>query len=298
MLIPDNWGELLLPGLRRIFDKHTQQLPDYLSELFTVETSERAQEFSLGVGSLGIMDEWTASGKRISYEDLEKGFKVVYTPKKYSKGIMIERELLEDDLYGEIKKRARKLSDMVYYTRQKHAASVFNRAFDAGVVGADGKPLCSTVHPVMPGSAKTQSNAGSYELNAANVELVRTKMLEWTDDKNNEIYIMPDTLIVPPALRKAAIVIADSDREPDTTDNNINVWKGSLNVIEYRFLTDPTAWFLVDSRRMKEYLKWYDRRKPKLEMDEEFDTEVAKYKTVGRWSFGWDDWSWIFGCKP
>ena len=123
-------------------------------------------------------------------------------------------------------------------------------------------------------------------------------MMEWTDDKGNLLAINPDTLIVPPALRKAALVIADSDKEPDSIENNVNIWKGSVNVIEFPFLKNPTAWFLVDMSRMKNYLNWFDRRKAKLEKDKlDFDTEVAKYKVVARFSFGWDDASFVFGAK-
>ncbi|GAB7387357.1 hypothetical protein BSNK01_11930 [Bacillaceae bacterium] len=297
-MISENWGELLLPGLRTIFDKHMKKLRDYLPVIFNVETSNKAQEFNLGVGSMGLMEEWTKSGNQVAYEEVNKGFKATYTHRKYSKGLQIERELLEDDLYSEIKKRTRNLAQSVYYTRQFYAASVFNNAFNPNYVGPDGKPLCATDHPLAPGATETWSNFDQLELNADNVELVRNRMMAWTDDKGNLLAINPDTLIVPPSLRKAALVIADSDKEPDTANNNVNIWKGSLDVIEWPFLTDPNAWFMVDSQRMKNFLNWYDRRKAQLESDDEFDTEVAKYKVVARFSFGWDDASFIYGCNP
>ncbi len=294
-MIPSNWGELLLPGLRKIYDAHRKNLPDYMAQLFSVETSNKAQEFGLGIGGLSIMDEWESTNKSVSYEDIEKGFKSTFTHKKYSKGVQIERELIDDDLYGEIKRRVRNLSRVVYYTRQTHGIGVFNNAFSSAYPGADGVALCSTVHPVRPGSAVVQSNAGTYELNANNVELVRTAMMGWKDDKENMVDIMPDTILVPPALRKAAIIIADSDKEPDVSDNNVNVWKGALNVIECPFLTNPKAWFMLDSQKMKDNLIWFDRRKPDFGVDNEFDTEVSKYATIGRWSYGWFDPLFCYG---
>ena len=53
MMISDNWGELLLPGLRKIYDKHMGKLKDYVPALFNVERSGKAQEFTTGTGSLG-----------------------------------------------------------------------------------------------------------------------------------------------------------------------------------------------------------------------------------------------------
>ena len=296
MMISDNWAELMLPGLKTIFNKHLKKKKDYVAELFSVEKSNKQAEFNLGTGSLGLMDEWTSSGNQVSYEDVNKGYKSTYLHKKYSKGLTIERELVEDDLYSEIKSRVRLLTQTIYYTRQYYGASVFNNAFNGSYAGPDSVALCSASHPNSPSDSTVQSNAGTYALNATNLETIRNLMKAWKDDKNNPLAVNPDTLIVPPALRKAALVIADSTGEPDISDNNVNIWKGSVNVIEFDFLSSATAFFVCDSERMKAFLKWYDRRVAKLEMDREnFDNEQGKYKVVNRFSFGWDDWSWAYG---
>ena len=299
MMLSDNWAELMLPVLRRIFDKHKKKLKDYVPALFNVQTSTRQFEQHLGVGALGLMRPWDDSGRQVYYEDLHKGFMAVYRHKKYSLGMEIERELPEDETYGEIKKRVRQLLRSVYYTRQFYAASVFNNAFNANWPGPDGKPLCATDHPLSPQNASTWSNANtSLQLNADNVERVRNDMKEWTDDKGNLLAIEPDTLIVPPRLRKPALVIADTDKEPDTSDNNINIWHGSVDVIEYPFLKESNVWFMCDRERMKDFLHWFDRRTAKLEQDREnFSTEVGRYKVVNRFSFGWDDATFIYGCQ-
>lgn len=298
MQVSDNWAELLLPGLNTIFDKSTAQKKDFVKAIYSVEKSAKAAEYNLGAGALGPMDEWEASGRQVSYEDINKGFKSTYLHKKYSKGLELERELLDDDQYGEIRKRTRSLAQSVWYTRQVHGAKIFNNAFTTAL-GPDTKPLCSASHPIAPGSATIFSNAGTTALSAAGVETTRTAMMAWTDDKGNMLALNPDTLIVPTALRKAALVIADSDKEPSTANNDINIWHGSLDVIEWPFLTDINAWFMVDSERLKQFLHWYDRRIPALTQDKEnFDTEVGKYKVVGRWSYGYDDPTFIYGQNP
>ena len=296
MMISDNWGELMLPGLRTIFNKHLKKKKDYVGELFSVENSTKQAEFNQGTGSLGLMDEWGASGNQVSYEDVNKGFKSTYMHKKYSKGLPMERELVEDDQYGEIKKRVRLLTRTIYYTRQFYGASVFNNAFNATYAGPDAVALCSASHPNSPSDTTVQSNVATYVLNATNLETARNAFKGLKDDKGNLLAVEPKLLVVPSALRKAALVIADSTGEPDISDNNVNVWHGSVDVIEFDFLTSSTAWFLVDPERLKAYLHWYDRRIAKLEMDKEtFDSEVGKYKVVARFSYGWDDWSWCIG---
>lgn len=296
MMISDNWDELMLPGLRTIFNQQIKKSKDFVGELFTVEKSTKQAEFNQGIGSLGMMDEWGASNNQVSYEDVNKGYKASYVHRKYSKGLTLERELVEDDQYGEIKKRVRLLTQSVYFTRQYYGALLFNEAFNATYAGPDAVALCSASHPYSPSDATVQSNVGTGALSATNLEIARTSMMGWKDDKGNLLVVEPDTLIVPPALRKAALVIADSNGEPDVSDNNINIWKGSVDVIEFKFLTSSTAWFLADRQRMKAFLHWYDRRIAKLEMDKEnFNSEVGAYKVVNRFSRGFDDWSFIYG---
>jgi phage major head subunit gpT-like protein len=299
MLLEKNWPELLQPDLRVVFDKHSQKYADFIGEVANAETSTKYQEINLGMGELSTMDPWTG---QVAYEDFQKGYKVTYTAQKYSKGISIERELLEDDMYNAIKQRVQKLSYSVYFTRQTQFASVFLGAFSgagwrgSSMLGPDALPLCSAVHPAIPGSTTYINNTGVLSLTAQNLEATRTLMMQWTDDKGNLIMINPDTIVVPPSLRKIAKIIAETDEEPETTDHGVNVWHGALKVIELPFISAfSNTWFLIDSERAKLYFNWYDRRKPDFDDKVEFDSEVAKYKVVGRWSFGWDDPSWVYG---
>ena len=298
MQISENWGELLLPILRGIFNRQIGKHKDYIPVLFNREDSKKAQEFNLGTGNLGLMVPWEESGRQTSYEDRYKGFKATYTHRKYSKGIELERELLDDDQYSEIKKGVKELSDIAHYTRQYHAVGVFNDAFSAANEGPDGKPLCATDHPLSPTNSKEWSNAGSLSLTADNVEKTRIEMMKWTDDKGKLLIVNPDTLLVPPSLRKAALVIADTEGEPDTTDNNVNIWHGNVDVVEWQLLTDSNAWFFIDMQRAKRFLRWFDRRKPDFSNHVHWDTEAARYRVIGRWSYGWDDPSFIYGHDP
>lgn len=297
--------ELLFVGMKKIYDQQIGKLRDYLPLIYNMDRSTKAQETTLGMGGMPMMGKWQGT---VTYRHFRKGFRKDYIHVKYDTGLEIERELWDDDQYGEIKKRVRNLAYSVWYTRQVHGASIFNFAFtDAGntdlddvSIGADGKPLCAPDHPLYPGAGpgETYSNFDTLELTEENVEKVYQKMTSWRDDQGNLIPVNPDTLIVPTALRKTALIIAGSEQRPGTDYNDINIYKGNLNVIVWPFLKDPTAWFLADSARMKNFLNWFDRRKPVLERDEDFDTEALKAKVVGRWSLGWDDPRFVFGCKP
>ncbi len=294
MMNSAQFGDFLLANLRDIFTKHLDKLPDYKGILYNVETSKKAQEFNHGLGSMGKMRPWNDTGAQVYYDTTRRGYKATYTHEKFSVGLPLERELLEDAQYPEIKGQTKAIADSVYYTIQEFVAQPFNEC--ESFLGPDSKALCATDHPLAPDNSATWSNKGSYALTPDNVETVRNLMKNWTDDRGNKLMINPNMLIVPKEYRKAAKVIADTDNEPFTTDYGVNIWKGALDVLEFDFL-DSGVWFMVDKNRMKRFLKWYDRRKPTIEKDgkEDFDSEIIKYKAVGRWSFGFDDASFIFG---
>lgn len=290
-----NFGALLYPGLRKIYDDTFKRLPDYLREIYAVHPSTQVEEKENSVGELGLMEEWTG---QVKYDTVRLGWEIRYIHKKYSNGFIVERELYDDDQYNVIRKRPQALARSVFNTRQIHAASLFNNAFSSSYPIYDGQPLISDSHPDYPGASTTQSNKLTLALTADNLEQARIAMMGFKDDRGNLIGVNPDTLIVPPALRQAALEIVQSEGKPDTTDNNVNIHKGQYKVIVWPFLIDSTAWFLVDKQLASMFLQWFDRREPKLEQENDFDTEVAKFKVVGRWSFGVSNWRFIIGSKP
>lgn len=297
-MILQNQAELLELGLTKIFDRTIAKQKDYVGEFFNVQSTKKLYNTSLGMGEMGLMQSWVAAGRQVPYEDIDKGFKKVYTQEKYALGFVVEEDLLRFDLYNEIAKKPRKLARAVHNTKQYHGMSVFGNAFNGGFLGPDSKPLCSATHPVAPDSGTTFSNTYAVALNADNLETMRTNAYTWTDDKGNLIQPNFDTLIVSPTNRQAARVVAETDEKPDVTDHGINVWKGALNVVEVPLLTkwNTNYWFFVDSERMKDYLEWYEAQTPTLERDkEDFNKETLAFKTIGWWAYGWSDASWIMG---
>jgi hypothetical protein len=59
------------------------------------------------------------------------------------------------------------------------------------------------------------------------------------------------------------------------------------------YLTDTDAWFIKTD--VQEGLKYFERNADEFGMDEDFDTDNAKYKARSRFSFGWTDARGIYG---
>jgi hypothetical protein len=119
---------------------------------------------------------------------------------------------------------------------------------------------------------------------------------EQVDETGLKIQMNPKTLIVPGALEFTAEKIAKSVQLPGTNNNDINPMRGRFNVVVLDYLTDPTAWFLIDPDLHE--LNWFWREKLSFKNDTDFDTDVAKYKGRMRFSYGWSDHRGIIGAKP
>lgn len=315
VMIPENWPKLLLPGLRKIWHTRlrSREATYRASQIYTPQTSQRAFEEYQGIGEVGS-DGWNEFEKlrRVPYGGMEPGFPVQIRHKTFAKGLMVERELLEDNLYPDagiprsVNQRVEKLADSAAVFREKAAASVFVNAFtDSGldqagfsVAGPDGVGLVSTAHPLSPSNSATQSNEFTLTLTGANLSTVKGAMQAWTDDKGDLVSVMPDTLLVPPALEDTARTINESSLKPGGGDNDINPHKGRWNIIVWPYLTDTNAWFVIDSVLKDEHLIWLDRVKPEFQGVEDFDTIIAKYRGYQRFSYGWDTWQWIAGSNP
>lgn len=298
MQLQANWAEALTPLLKKVYDKGVGTTRNFLEEFYTVSDSDNAVEYNMGIGEFGKIQKWDDTGNQVYYADVAKGYKSTYTHEKYSLGTQIERELVMFNKYPQIKNKILGLKDAVDRSIQYYAMELFNHAFDSTYKCPDGLSLCNDSHLKVPSSTSTYDNAGTLELNAVNLETCRTAMKRWTDEQGNYLMVNPDTLLVPPDLRKTAKIIAETKDEPDTTDHGINCWVGTLKVIECELLTDTSRWFLIDMNRCRRFMNWFWARRPDFKNETVFDTEVAKYATFLMFSFGVDDPSFVYGNDP
>ncbi len=291
-----DFGDLLEPGFREIFDDRYKEVPQVLETIFHMNSSNKQDERDSAVTGFGQMVE-TAEGAPIDYEDPIQMFDTVYTHLKYTKGFKVSREMFEDDLYNVINKKPAALARSARRTRERQAAQVLNRAFNTGFPGGDTQPLASTIHARSDGGT-AQSNASStgITLTEANLETSIIEMRGQLDDKGQRIDVFPNTLLVPIDLRKTAHLIVDSPLRQGTADNDANIYKNQFNIIDWIYMDRNTShWFLIDTDQHE--LNWFDRVKPEFKQDDAFDTDMALFKSRQRFSRGWSDWRGIWGSQ-
>jgi hypothetical protein len=309
-------AKVLEPIFRELVRIEMTKRPDFIEKLYGVENSTKDTESLESIGGEGLMEEWGQSNNQVYYADVDELWQKYIKNKKFSLGRQIDRDLLDDLKLTAIKDRLRSLGTAVYMTQQYQAVETYNNAFatTTGVdfrgrtynaAGPDGKALCATDHPYSPtNTTDTQSNKGTKPLSIDAWDETAVEMQGWVDDTGNIMGVFPDTLLVHPYNARKAFQIAGlpgkeaPKYEPGSADFNTNVYavyNGGITVIVNPFLKNKFYWFAIDSSRMTRMNKWFWRRKPEYGSITDFDTEVAKYKVIGRWSHGFIHYSWIYG---
>jgi len=292
VIVSENFAALLDPGLRKIFIDEFGQPGDMVAQLYGMEKSTKAVEMDLGIGGLGDLEEFTGT---IPYGDFSQQYKTSYTHREWVKGIKIERKLIDDDQYSIINKRPQQLALVARRSREKHGASVFNNAFNTTIfAGGDTLALCSTAHTYV-GTSTTVGNSGTTSLSATALEATRLLGMGITDETDNLMDIMYDTILVPPALEETANIIVKTDKDVGSAQNDINWAKGRYKVLVWPRLTDSNNWFMLDSKYMKMFLKWFDRIPVEFNKDKDFDTYLAKWSCYTRYSYGFSGWQFLYG---
>jgi phage major head subunit gpT-like protein len=194
-------------------------------------------------------------------------------------------------------RKAKGLAFSMRQTKEIIAANVYNRAFTSTFTGGDGKELLATDHPNFSGGTWQNELTTSADMSEAALEQACIDIASFTNDRGLKIAYRPTTLIIPKELEfDTARILKNTDR-PATADRDINALKAlgkfSKGMIVNHYLTDTDAWFIRTD--CPDGLKYFERRADEFGMDNDFDTENAKFKATSRYSFGWTDPRGLYG---
>ena len=305
-LTSGNFADLLKPGLKSIFDVGMSRPRPIMEMLFGVESSTRFEEQYQGMGAQGLVPPFDGT---VPYHDFDAGYRTDIRNYEFAMGIQVERRLVDDDQYSQIRRRASNMSDSFNQTIEQDAVNVFINGFTdsgtnrmgASTNGADGVGLLSTAHPYSPANTgTTQANEGTLALTIDNLDTTRQAMRNFTDDTGQLLGVNPNMLLVPPELERTATQLV-SERalyEPGSAQYDVNMFSGRFQPVVWDRLTDANAWFLIDSNLMKQHLIWQWRIRPEFSTAEDFDGLTAKFRGYMRYGIGWTDWKWNYGQNP
>lgn len=295
MATKSQFGDILEPGFRKIFNDAYKETERVYSAVFRMETSTKQDERDSAVSGFGLLVPKPA-GQPIQYEDPIQMYDVLYTHITYAKGFKIEKELYDDDQYNIMNRKPDQLGRAARRTEETQAANVWNNAFATTQLGGDGKPLCSTTHPrADAGSSQSNASSTGLPLTETNYETEKLAFRKQLDDKGMKIDTKPTKILVPIDLEKAANIIFNSKLRSNTADNDMNPYLNEVKVTPWIYLTSTTAHFLIDDDQHQ--VTWFTREKTNFKQDEAFETDVALFKVRERFSNGFSDWRGVYGSK-
>jgi hypothetical protein len=299
-MISEQWARFVIPLVRKEWYQTMTGIISPVMQLFGVEGSTSSVEYSQAIGAGGLVPEYNSDtdpgNSQIQYDSFNPLYEATFTHKEYAKGIAIERKLWDDDRIGNIKRRAASLGLEYGQTRATHAASVFNNAFSASYVGPDNVALCSTVHPNRPDdTGTTRSNKGTSAFSYPAVKATLQAGRRMVNDRGLPMPIYYDKIILPTELYETSSEILQALAKPGTSDNDANALR-NLVAIEDPYMSDANNWFMVSSAQAKLHLLWFNRVMPELNPDPASNFNlVARFAGYMRYSFGWDDWMFVYG---
>ena len=286
-----SFAKLLWPGLNATYGRSYDEYPVEHTKLFETSPSSRNFEEDLGLSGLGLA-RVKSEGAAIQYDTEKQGFTTRYTHTVYALGFIITREIYEDDLYDVVgQRKAQALAFSMRQTKETVAANVYNRAWTSGYTGGDGVILASASHLNISGGTFSNVPTNSVDLSEAALEQAMIDIANFTNDRGLKIAVRAKNLIIPVNLEFEAYRILNAKLRTGTFDNDPNALKdmGFLpgGVVVNHYLSDTDAWFLRTN--VPHGMKHFERRADQFDMDNDFDTENAKFKATGRYSFGWSD---------
>jgi len=303
VITTSSFAKSLWPGVNTWYGEAYNEYPVEWDKLFEKNSSRRAFEEDVGYSGMGlavVKDQ----GAPITYDTSKQGFTSRYNHVTYGLGFVVTREAYDDDLYDVVaKQKARGLAFSMRQTKEIIAANIYNRAFNTAYVGGDAATLIasaggggSATAPNVAGGTYTNGVAVAADLSEASLEQACIDIADFKNDRGLKIAVRPRKLVIPKELMFEASRILKTEGRVGTDLNDLNAIKtmGMIpEVIVNHYLTQDDFWFILTD--VKDGLKYFERRADEFGMDEDFDTENAKYKATARYSFGWTDRRGVYG---
>lgn len=271
------------------FNKSFQAVESHYNQIATtVPSSAREQNYSW-LGQMPQMREW------IGEREIQNISAYDYTikNKKFEMTISVKRDDIEDDQYGLY---SMQFAHMGECAAQHPDNLVFGALLSGFTVPCyDGQPFFADAHKVEDATYKNKSNK---KLSADSYLEGRTAMMSICGDKGQSLNLVPDLLVVPPALEMTARKILEAEQIEGTS----NVLKGTAKIlVEPRLSPNPDYWFLLCTSKFLKPLIYQERKKIKMtsltkDTDENvFMRDEFLYGADGRSNVGYGFWQMAYG---
>jgi hypothetical protein len=298
LIVSGAFAKDLYPGVRKWWGQDYADYKPEWKQLFESETTSRGFEEYVQFTGLGLA-AIKREGAAVTYDDMKQGWVTRFVPVEYATGFVVSRIAVADGISGVVaKKRARHCSRSLHQTKETVGANLYNRAFNASYTMPDGVSVLNASHVAFTGGTFSNVLSTATDFSEAGLEQICIDIAGATNDRGLKIRLLPDKLIVPYQLEFEVERVLGSPYRVATSDNDVNALRalgkfpGGAHMCHY--LTDTDAWF-VRTNIKDDGLVMFQREAARFGMDNEFDTENAKYKAAERYVFGIGDPRSLYG---
>ena len=289
----------LWPGLHALWGQIFNEHPVEYTELYEVETSDKAYEEDVQITGFGLAPV-KAEGASMSFDSEVQGPVSRYNHIAYALGYIVTYEEQKDNLYEVVSQRRIKANAFsINQTVEITSALPYNRAFNASYTYADGVNLIATNHPFTTGGTFSNRLSPDADLSEAALEDIAVQIMGFTSDRGLFINVMPRSLIVPRQEWYNAHRILKSVLQSGTANNDINALKATNAFPEgiklNHYLTAAHAWYVRTN--VMNGMQFFWRDKPEFTQDNDYDTKNLKASTYMRFSCGATDPRGIAGSN-
>lgn len=284
-----SFGRALWPGVNAWYGKAYTEFATEYDKIFSEHSSKKFMEQDIGISSFGLAIQ-TGEGQPVSYDTEVQAFTDTYQHAKFTLGFIITKEMYEDDQYDIVgERKAKGLAFAMRQTKETIGANVLNRAFNGSFTYGDGVSLISASHPNQAAGTWSNQVAVNVDICELALEQAVIDIGKYTDDRGKKIQVRPMKLVVPVDLDFETGKLLKTEYEVGTGNNTVNLARGRFpgGYFVNHYLTDTDAWFIITD--VQNGMKYFNRRETAFTMDDDFDTDNAKYKATARYSFGCSD---------
>ena len=279
----------LTVGYSTAFNKSFDAVQPSYQKVATVIPSTTGEQNYKWLGQMPGMREW------IGEREIQALAAYDYTIKnrKWEMTYGIPRDEIEDDSYGVY---TALFSDMGETAARHPDELVFGAMMDGFKEKCyDGLSFFNAEHK---SGDQVYSNRSDKKLARESYMEARTAVMSIRGDKGKSLKLVPDLLVVSPALEEMARLIL----EADTINGTTNVLKGTAKLhVEPMLAENPEYWFLLCTNRFLKPFIYQIRKKIKFvsltkETDENvFMLDEFMYGADGRSNAGYGFWQMAYG---
>lgn len=289
--VPENFTAVLAAGLDDVFKREMERPAEGMQFFRTIPMKKATHKFQSYYG-LGTVSQ-NRDSEELPYDEMGLGFDNELTVNTFRGAIKVEKELVEDELYGVIKGRQQELVESERLAREYVLADVFNRCL--GTSGApflceDGMYLIDSARPNAFKRAGTWSNLDSTSTITLNQLFdVQLQFAYNTDERGALAPLKMTHIIIRPAEEKTVWEILNSDKRPYDAQNAKNFQYGRFEAIVYNMLTSAVALYVAlpgGFKSERNELLFGDRVSPQLETWMSNGNDVTHQRIRTRYGVG------------